>query len=48
MRYKVNRVHFVGIGGAAASREQGSRVAGCDRPRAAPSAVLIAMKDGMR
>lgn len=38
MKHKVRNVHFAGIGGADASREQGSRAAGCDRPRVAPAA----------
>lgn len=40
MRRKVKHVHFVGIGGAAVSREQGPAglKAGCDRPRLAPAA----------
>ena len=41
MRHKVQHVHFVGIGGAHASREQGPAtgyVAGCDRPRVWPAA----------
>jgi hypothetical protein len=41
MRHKVRHVHFVGIGGADASREQGpvaGVAAGCDRPRVAPAA----------
>ena len=44
MKYKVKRVHFVGIGGAGASRKQGPAVfAGCDRSRAAPAAVDVAL-----
>jgi hypothetical protein len=38
MKHKVKHVHFVGRGGADASREQGPAMffmAGCDRPRAA-------------
>ena len=45
MRHKVKHVHVVGIGGTAASRKQGpvARVAtGCDRPRAASAAGIIA------
>jgi hypothetical protein len=39
MKYKVKKVHFVGIGGTGASSEQGpARSAGCERPRA-PSAA---------
>ena len=41
MKHKVKRVHFVGIGGTAASRKQGPVAlcaAGCDRPRAASAA----------
>jgi hypothetical protein len=44
MKYKVKRVHFVGIGGADASRKQGPvapGAMGCDRPRAAPAAGCI-------
>lgn len=47
MRHKVKHVHFVGRGGAGATREQGPdtlRVTGCDRPGAALAAdgvVLI-------
>ena len=45
MRYKVKRVHFVGIGGVAASRKQGPVAwcaTGCARPREAPAAGLAA------
>ena len=45
MKYKVKRVHFVGIGGTATSRKQGpvALVAtGCDRPRVASAAGCIA------
>ncbi len=40
MRHKVKYVHFVGIGGAPMSREQGPAglMAGCDRPRLGPAA----------
>jgi hypothetical protein len=39
MKYKVKKVHFVGIGGADTSSEQGpARSAGCERPRVAPAA----------
>ena len=41
MKYKVKRVHFVGIGGADMSRKQGPvalGATGCDRPRVAPAA----------
>jgi hypothetical protein len=39
MKYKVKKVHFVGIGGADMSSEQGpARSAGCERPRVAPAA----------
>ena len=42
MRHKVKQVHFVGIGGTAASREQGP-LWGCDRPRVASAAVDFAL-----
>ena len=45
MKYKVKRVHFVGIGGTDASRKQGPAAfcaAGCDRPRAASAAGFAA------
>ena len=41
MRYKVKRVHFVGIGGTDTSRKQGPvafGATGCDRPRVASAA----------
>ena len=38
MKHKVRRIHFVGIGGTDASREQGPRLRGCDRPRVASAA----------
>jgi hypothetical protein len=38
MKHKVRRIHFVGRGGVDASREQGPRLRGCDRPRVAPAA----------
>ncbi len=38
MKHKVNRIHFVGKGGVAASREQGPRGRGCERPRVARAA----------
>ena len=41
MKYKVKRVHFVGIGGTDTSRKQGPVAlcaAGCDRPRVASAA----------
>jgi hypothetical protein len=41
MKYKVKRVHFVGIGGTDASRKQGPAAlgaVGCDRPRVASAA----------
>ena len=44
MKYKVKRVHFVGMGGADTSGKQGPvtiYVTGCDRPRVAPAAVFI-------
>ncbi len=44
MKYKVKRVHIVGIGGVAANRKQGPVtfvVTGCDRPRVAPAAGFI-------
>ena len=44
MKYKVKRVHFVGIGGTDTSRKQGPvafHAAGCDRPRVASAAGLI-------
>lgn len=40
MKHKVRHVRFVGIGGVDTSREQGSRVAGCDRPRVALAADI--------
>jgi hypothetical protein len=46
MKYKVKRVHFVGIGGADTSRKQGPAAlgaAGCDRPRVAPAADGLAL-----
>jgi hypothetical protein len=45
MRHKVKRIHFVGRGGVAMSREQGPvtlEVTGCDRPRLAPAADGVA------
>ena len=45
MKYKVKRVHFVGIG-ADTSRKQGPvtlEVTGCDRPRVAPAADHVAL-----
>ena len=45
MRHKVKHVHFVGIGETAASREQGP-LRGCDRPRAASAAGLVALTIG--
>ncbi len=34
MKYKVKKVHFVGIGGTGTSSEQGpAQRAGCERPR---------------
>ena len=48
MKYKVKRVHFVGIGGADTSRKQGPvtfGVTGCDRPRVAPAAGFIVSTD---
>ena len=47
MRHKVKRVHFVGIGGAAASSEQGpvaGYATGCERPRVAPDADTAALR----
>ncbi|HEV7820168.1 MAG TPA: hypothetical protein VGO84_03255 [Burkholderiales bacterium] len=44
MKYKVKRVHFVGIGGTDTSREQGPAAfwaVGCDRPRVASAVGLI-------
>ena len=38
MKHKVRHIHFVGKGGVAASREQGPRMRGCDRPRVALAA----------
>jgi len=39
MKYKVNRIHFVGKGGVATSREQCLPPGGrCDRPRVARAA----------
>jgi hypothetical protein len=49
MKSKVRRVHFVGSGRADASRKQGAgalAVAGCDRPRGAPAAVLVPLRYG--
>jgi hypothetical protein len=46
MKHKVKHVHFVGIGGTAASREQGpvdGVLTGCDRPRAASDAGIDAL-----
>ena len=48
MKYKVKRVHFVGMGGADTSRKQGPvtfGVTGCDRPRVAPAAGFIVSTD---
>lgn len=45
MRHKVKHVHFVDIGGAAASSEQGpvaGYATGCERPRVAPAADTAA------
>ena len=51
MKYKVKRVHFVGIGGADTSRKQGPValfVTGCDRPGVALAAGIGAMlRQGM-
>ena len=44
MRHKVKHVHFVGSGGTDASREQGPPW-GCDRPRAASTAVDFALTE---
>ena len=44
MKYKVKRVHFVGIGGTDTSRKQGPAAicaVGCDRPRVASAAGYI-------
>ena len=38
MTHKIRHRHFAGIGAADTNREQGSRAAGCDRPRVAPAA----------
>jgi hypothetical protein len=38
MKHKVRQIHFVGGGGTAASREQGPRLRGRDRPRVASAA----------
>ncbi len=49
MKYKVKRVHFVGIGGADTSRKQGPVAffaTGCDRPRVAPAADRGAVSSG--
>jgi hypothetical protein len=51
MRHKVKPVHFVGMGGTAASREQGPVAVfakGCDRPRAASAAECVMSKVGSR
>ena len=51
MRHKVRQVHFVGRGGAHASREQGPAtvcVAGCDRPRVWLAADSRALKEKIR
>jgi hypothetical protein len=53
MRHKVKHVHFVGIGGAAMSREQGPAAVGatgCDRPRVASAAdsVMLIDRDHLR
>jgi hypothetical protein len=48
MMHKVNHVHFVGMGGAAMSREQGPvtcAVTGCDRPRLALTAAVTVSPD---
>jgi len=45
MKYKVKRVHFVGIGGTDTSRKQGPvacSATGCDRPRVASAAGFAA------
>jgi len=45
MKYKVKRVHFVGMGGTDASRKQGPaafHAAGCDRPQAVSAAGFAA------
>ena len=45
MKYKVKRVHFVGIGGTDTSRKQGPvafGATGCDRPRVASAAGFAA------
>ena len=45
MKYKVNRVLFVGIGGTDTSRKQGHftiYVTGCDRPRVESAAGFTA------
>ena len=45
MKYKVKRVHFVGMGGADTSRKQGPftiYVTGCDRPRVESAAGFTA------
>jgi len=44
MKYKVKRVHFVSIGGADTSSEQGPALcAGCERPRVAPAAGAMSL-----
>jgi hypothetical protein len=35
MKHEARQIHFVGGDGTAASREQGPRSRGCDRPRVA-------------
>jgi hypothetical protein len=48
MKYKVKRVHFVGIGGTDTSRKQGPAAfyaVGCDCPRVASAAGLIKVMD---
>jgi hypothetical protein len=49
MRHKVKHVHFVGMGGTDASREQGPlglETRGCDRPRVASAAGRVMSKVG--
>jgi hypothetical protein len=53
MKYKVKRVHFVGIGGTDASRKQvpaALGAVGCDQPRVASAAGCIEVinLDGVR
>jgi hypothetical protein len=48
MRHKIRQVHFVGIGGTRASREQGPAQgvrAGCDRLRAWSAADSRTLKE---